>query len=249
MLKDFRQEKFDVIIQAGQSNSEGTGYGEAESPYVPSADVWYLNADFTLSVAAEAVEGNAIRGNYSLSFAQEYQKSGLLARGRKLLIVRASVGATGFSDNRWKLQDDLYNKMLAMMETALSLNPQNRAVAFLWHQGETDVLLDASQEMYFKNLKNLVEGVRLASGNIKLPVVMGDFVQQWKAEYPAQCDQVITAMRKMCESVPAAAFVETDGLLSNAQKFGGTDNIHFCRDALNSLGRRYFAAFASLVKN
>ena len=97
MLKDFRQEKFDVIIQAGQSNSEGTGYGEAEIPYVPSADVWYLNADYTISVAA--------------------------------------------------------------------------------------------------------------------------------------------------------AFVETDGLLSNAQKFGGTDNIHFCRDALNLLGRRYFAAFASLVKN
>lgn len=36
MLKDFSEEKFDIIIQAGQSNSEGYGFGKVEGPYEPS---------------------------------------------------------------------------------------------------------------------------------------------------------------------------------------------------------------------
>ena len=30
MLKDFTKEKFDIIIQAGQSNAEGNGMGNVE---------------------------------------------------------------------------------------------------------------------------------------------------------------------------------------------------------------------------
>lgn len=32
MLRDLSNEQFDVIIQAGQSNSNGTGYGPVEEP-------------------------------------------------------------------------------------------------------------------------------------------------------------------------------------------------------------------------
>lgn len=248
MLKDFTREKFDVIIQAGQSNSEGSGYGDADSPYVPDSDIWYLKADGTICVASEMVEGNMIRGDYSLSFAEEYKKNGRLAGGRKILIVRASVGATGFSDNRWKREGDLYQNMLAMVKTALSLNPQNHAVAFLWHQGETDALLNASQERHFRHLKDLLEGVRGAIGNLRLPVVMGDFVPQWRKAFASRSEPVEAAMRCACKEFPPAAFVETDGLLSNAQKNGSDDIIHFCRDSLNKLGKRYFAAFAELVR-
>lgn len=36
MLKDFTQEKFDIIVQAGQSNSEGYGVGPTEHTYNPN---------------------------------------------------------------------------------------------------------------------------------------------------------------------------------------------------------------------
>ncbi len=108
MLKNFSDESFDIIIQAGQSNSDGTGYGNAENPFVPNDDVWYLNSNFTITQACELAEGNLIRSNFSLSFARKYIKNGLLKNGRKLLIIRAAVGGTGFRDKRWGLSDDLF---------------------------------------------------------------------------------------------------------------------------------------------
>ena len=41
--------------------------------------------------------------------------------------------------------------------------------------------------------------------------------------------------------------IETADLLSNNQKNGGGDVIHFCRDALHELGRRYFSAYEKIV--
>ncbi len=79
MLKDFTKENFDILIQAGQSNSEGHSFGPADAPYEPNDLVWYLNGDFTISMAAEKVNGNEIQGNCGLSFAREYLAAGCLA--------------------------------------------------------------------------------------------------------------------------------------------------------------------------
>ena len=49
MLKDFTKESFDILIQAGQSNSEGYGFGPVDNPYQPNDRVWYLNGDFTIT--------------------------------------------------------------------------------------------------------------------------------------------------------------------------------------------------------
>ena len=38
------------------------------------------------------VQGGRITGDFSLTFAEEYEKAGLLQAGRKLLIVRAAIG-------------------------------------------------------------------------------------------------------------------------------------------------------------
>ena len=66
MLRDFTAERFDIIIQAGQSNADGTGFGPTADPWVPTEDVWYLNGDFTVTLATEAVNGNEIQSNFSL---------------------------------------------------------------------------------------------------------------------------------------------------------------------------------------
>ena len=138
MLRDFTEDKFDILIQAGQSNAEGYGFGPVDEPWQPDERVWTLNENFTISLAAEKVTGNQIQSNFSFAFAREYLNSGRLAEGRKLLILRAAVGGTGFLDNHWKPEDDLYLRMLDMIRTASGLNPENTPVALLWHQGETD---------------------------------------------------------------------------------------------------------------
>lgn len=252
MLKDFSKDEFDIVIQAGQSNSEGTGFGDVENPYVPNDKVWYLNNDFTISRAAELVAVNDIQSNYALSFSREYVDRGLLKGNRKLLILRAGVGGTGFSDGHWNMSGDLYLRMMDMIRASLALNPSNRLVAFLWHQGETDAILGASFEMHYNHLIHLLHSVRETFSVPTLPFITADFVHHWKNRNLAICTPVLDAIRAVCKECNDCVFIETDGLLSNEQQnkrhpWGWDDNIHFSRKSLYDLGERYFAAFASCI--
>ena len=256
MLHDFSKDTFDILILAGQSNAYGSSFGPAEAPYCPDGRIWYMNEDGTISLAAEAVEGNGIRACFALSFAREYVNAGKLAEGRKLLILRTAAGGTGFSDNRWKLTDDLYLRMMDMTRTALALNPDNRLVAFLWHQGETDAIRRATYDFHYHHLSTLLSTVRETFRAPALPFIAGDFVHHWKYN-PANldaCFPVLDAIHAVCRDFEACAFVETDGLDSNAQgknppESRKYDDIHFSRDATYELGKRYFAAFEAIVND
>lgn len=248
MLRDFGKEEFDIVIQAGQSNSEGCGLGEATTPFIQSSDILYLNNDFTICVAHEAVSGNEIVGNFSLAFCTKYIESGKLLGGRKLLIIRAAIGGTGFLDSRWGMLDDLYLRMIEMIKTALELNPKNKLVAFLWHQGETEAFMNANKQLHFNNLSMLVNSVRSIFDSENLPFIAGDFVSQWKNYNMEICAPVIAAIKDVCGSIGHAQFVETDGLQSNDQKINNQDTIHFSRESLNQLGVKYYNAFCNITK-
>ncbi|MDR1059808.1 MAG: sialate O-acetylesterase [Clostridiales bacterium] len=244
MLKDFGKEALDIVIQAGQSNAEGCGIGPADDPFMPSGDILYLDSGFMIFPACERIWSNDIVGDFSLAFCSRYIADGRLGAGRKLLVVRAAVGGTGFLDNRWKPSDDLFLQMLEMAKTAVELSPRNRIAAFLWHQGETDATLGAGREEHLGRLAALVGMVRDAFGCSRAPFVAGDFVGQWKEDNLDMCAPVVEAVRDACARLDNARFVETAGLQSNDQRIGNGDTIHFCRDALNKLGERYYSAFA-----
>jgi len=253
MLKDFTKETFDILIQAGQSNSEGYGFGNIENPYNPDNNVYYLTPDFIIEHATERVTGNQIQSNFGLSFAQEYIDAGMLEENRKILILRAAVGGTSFTDHRWGMQDDLYLRMIEMIKTALELNPANRLVALLWHQGETDAQKRATYDMHYNNLKNLVCSVREIFDAKKLPFIAGDFVHHWKNNNLDLAVPVVDAIHAVCKECQPSAFVESDGLLSNLEELGynplgWTDTIHFSRKAIYELGKRYFNAFVEISK-
>lgn len=249
MRKIFKKTGFDIIIQAGQSNSEGCGVGSVAEPFVPNDDIWYLNNDLKIKQAAESGKKREPVGNFSLSFAAAYIKKGLLQPGRKVLILRTAVGGTGFLDNRWGMKDDLFLKMMEMIDTALKLNPDNKLVALLWHQGETDAILNASEQGHFENLSGLVTAVRSTFNCGDLPFIAGDFVQHWKMDNLAVCAPVIAAIKRVCQSAGHARFVETADLQSNDQNSGNKDTIHFCRQAVYELGERYFEAFCNISGN
>ena len=251
MLKNFRKEKFDVIIQGGQSNSDGSGHGNVPKHYTVNDKVWYLNQDFTISMAQERVYGNHISGDFSLEFARSYIEDGLLKERRNLLIIRAVVGGTGFADKRWGLMDDLFLQMLEMTKTALELNDENRLVAFLWHQGESETGVP-NYDTHYNNLSNLVKTVRTEFKQSGLPFMAGDFVELWRQNNPETWKPVIEAIRAVCEQIGNAAFVETGGLKSNFEEYGleadgFKDDIHFSRAALYELGDRYYAAYKSVM--
>ena len=257
------KDKFDIVIEGGQSNAEGTGYGDVAVSYKPSEKVCYLydkrqielcetglkttglpNEPFAIEVAKEKEENGNIRGDFSLSFAENYIKNKMLAHDRKLLIVRSAVGGTGFYKGHWGKHDYLYMRMLAMIEYALSLNSENRVVGFLWHQGEHDAFEGNSAENYHQQLTEMINGVREKFGNI--PFIAGEFVHDWTSKNFEICIPILSVIRKVVAEVGNSAFVETSDLFSNNQKLGNGDDIHFCREALYDLGERYFREYALL---
>lgn len=261
---DLLKEKFDILIQAGQSNAEGTGLGPVQKQYVPTEKVCYLSAEkevtilenglkidyaakpFFIEVAKERVSEGKKYGDFSLTFCQEYIKNGLLKEDRKLLIIRAAVGGTGFYKKQWGVGNILHSKMIELVDYALSLNCENRVVGFLWHQGEHDAFERNLPQNYYYQLSDTIKDVRSRYG--EMPFICADFVNEWKQLNIEQCAPIVEMIKKVSCDIGKSAFIETSDLLSNNQVVANGDNIHFCRESLHELGRRYFQSFRALVR-
>jgi hypothetical protein len=259
---------FDIIIQAGQSNAEGSGKGnDARYAFFPNENIYYLTGDLPETVfvsphgyrqqltgaggnshiviaPAEAEAG----GDFALAFARKYMEDGHLRQGRKVLIVRAAVGGTGFLDGNWKIGDRLQRRMTLFTETALTLNRSNRLVAFLWHQGENDIICGSDEQTYFGHFSSLINDLRNWFRVPALPFAAGDFVPDWK-EHRVNEEQwlpVVCALRDAAGRL-GGCFVGTEGLPSNDQVLRNGDSIHFSKGALYDLGARYYQAFRELL--
>ena len=79
----------------------------------------------------------------------------------------------------------------------------------------------------------------------EIPFVSGDFVNHWKSENIEDCLPIVEKIKAVTLDA-GGVFVETSDLPSNDQATGNGDNIHFCREALHTLGKRYFSAFLAI---
>lgn len=273
---DFEKQRFDVVILAGQSNAEGNGVRSKDVPEkridgvyeLIDANVAYpyfdekenatklvvtMPTEFVLREARERTDGENFRSDISETFAADYIAAGRLKAGRKILIVKAAVGGTGFALGQWGVGNPLWTRMVGMIDYALGLNPENRVVAFLWHQGEHDAFEQAwlSPEeryaFYVGKYKQQCLAVRNIYGDV--PVICGGFVDHWaeKPENKSACDAVEKALYDVSVEIGKSAFVGSEGLLSNDQLIKNGDDIHFCYKSVYELGHRYFSAFEKIV--
>lgn len=256
----FENQKFDIVIQGGQSNAEGYGRGETKTPYIPDEKIMYLknpdyiwnhdkrkftyNDVFTVEIADEWSYDNVKYGDFSLSFAKSYIEKGYLAEDRKILIVRAAIGGTAFFDHIWGINDPLGERMFKMIKYALSLNAENRIVAFLWHQGEDDVCLGNPIKNYYNQLIGLFNETRRLFGN--MPIIAADLVHDWKDFEPAK--PIRDTIKQVLIDMGNSVFVDTTGLPSNDAIFHDGDKVHFSKDSIYKLGVRYFAAYEEIQK-
>ena len=257
-------EKYDIFIQAGQSNAEGSGLGPVTEEYIPDERICYLealrsvittnegldiqfhNEPFQLMVGAEHGTAENPIGDFSLTFSKAYIDAGLLAPGRKILIIRAAVGGTGFQKKHWGMEDILYLKMLEMIDYAVSLNPENQIKGVLWHQGEHDAFEGNTGERYHHQLAMLLNSLQKRYNISKLPFVCGSFVSDWRKKNEEICKPILKSLQRVASEM-RGAYVEAGDLLSNNEKTGNGDDIHFCRESLHILGRRYFDAYQEIV--
>ncbi len=268
-------DKFDIIIVAGQSNASGCGKGETSTPWETNPKIMMLNEDFTadvvktpygdmldikntgnmhLDVADERCEKSEKMASFCLSFAKKYLENDLKS-DRKILLVQTAVGGTGFAKNHWGEDEILAKRMYKMTEQALKMNPENRVVGVLWHQGEHDIFRNASfnyqqrYDFYYKNFSTLIRNLRDEYGE-KLPFISGGFCKSWLITEPEESVRAVTnAILDVHKEISSSAHVtETDDLKSNHEVLGNGDVVHFSREASYELGRRYYKKFESIKK-
>lgn len=258
--------KYDIIIQGGQSNAEGTGFGPVSNDLALPVNIYYLEAEKTVEVrdhvlyidfadkpfvikpAQERIKRGETYGDFSLTFAKAYVEAGLLEEDRQLLIVRGAIGGAGFKRGQWGLGRILYEKMIDLTDYACALEDGNRVVAFLWHQGETDAVEKNIPEVYEKELRETVQDVRARYGQ-EIPFIAGDFAHDWKNKNLGISSPILEKIQEVIKTEKHCAFVDTSGLKSNNQIVNNGDDIHFCRESLRELGLRYFSAFQQIEKN
>jgi hypothetical protein len=266
---NYTEQAYDIIVLAGQSNAQGTGRGCVLNEYMPDGDiislspiysisrtieneiskraVIYSDEPFLFDIASERVVNEMKNGDLSLTFARCYKNNGYLRSGRKLLIIRAAIGATGFMHGQWGINSPLYNKMCEMLDYALSLNKDNKLVALLWHQGEHEVGKGNPPQNYKNQLMEMLLDFKVRFKAPHLPIITADFSKKWKAAKREKADAISTVIKEVVTEL-GGIFIDTSGLLSNSEKNGDDDVIHFCRESLYILGEMYFNEYRALVQ-
>lgn len=241
-LKELKDQPFDVIVYAGQSNSMGFGVGDEELCYVPDDDILMYYKGRIYTATERKINRKDKRAIFALYFAKKYKEQ-CLEKGRKIMLIGAAVSGTGFSDHRWGIGEDLYNNLLKMTRTVMSGLPNSRLKCILWHQGEADVEKNAPAEYYESKLMTLIEDYRRQTGINDLPFIAGDFVPEWKQEV-VYSDVISKVAEKCVLSIKNGGYVYTDGLKGNPSP----DEIHFCRKSLKLLGERYFDTYKRICE-
>ena len=269
LIKNPTDDKFDIIIVAGQSNALGCGIGETEKPFIPNERIMMLNEDFTadfiddnlimensgncyIAVADDRVENGQKKASFCLSFAQNYLKNNLDS-DRKILLVQTAVGGTGFAKKHWGENEKLTVRMFEMVNMALAMNKENKVVAVLWHQGEHDMYRNESLTykekyvFYFNKLYYFIKNLREVYGSV--PFISGGFCPSWTAQNKISSVNAINDAYKNLNRVfeKIAHVWKVDDLKSNNDMVKCGDVIHFCRDSSYKLGRRFYKEYKNII--
>ena len=273
---DKKERKFDIIVVAGQSNAEGNGMRARGTGEVVNPDVFHfidknpsyidvnekgeavlhitMPPETIVEVAHERECGEMIASDFSETFANEYIKGGNLAKGRSVLIVKAAVGGAGFMKKQWGVGNPLSDRLLSMIEGAMSLSEENRIVAFLWHQGEHDAYENDAVEdkerydFYYKSFTEQVMAVRERYGK-DIPVLAAEFVRTWEwgLQHPCRIETIYSATRDALKDMGKGCFISSEGLKSNNEAIGNGDDIHFSSESVRELGARYYKKYSELI--
>ena len=227
-------------------------------PWTIDKDIFMLKGDLcssgatTYNIIPADERGKDKLGVFALPFALRY-KNEFLQEGRKILIIDCALGGTGFCTGHWTKDGALYNKMLDMIDKALALNSENKVIAMLWHQGETDVwrLKDKYTDKeffdyYYNNIFSLVQGTREKVGAV--PFICAGFTNDFYNNDP-RCIVAELAYERVVKDVKNAEFCQGNDLMSINQVFGKKDeDVHFTKESLYILGNRYYDAYKKLRK-
>ena len=230
----------DLYLLAGQSNMAGRGTVEPEDrvavggiamldrsmAWVPAMDPVHFDKP-TAGVGPARAFAIAVRSKQA---------------ARDIGLVPTAVGGSPISS--WEpgaldaaTKTHPYDDAIARAHVAMR---EGRFRAVLWHQGESDATPERSI-LYAQRLRTLITRFRDELGDPNLPFIIGQLGQFPRANWSAAKVRVDSAQRAIAASMPGVAFVVSDGLGQRG------DSVHFDSPAARELGRRYAAAYLTLV--
>jgi hypothetical protein len=248
---DPRDTGSDIVLVIGQSNAQGAGV-----PFDSSIDI--LTSGINQFAGSEGPENTVIpaieslyhvgrwvdgtngrpRVGPTMEFARQYFYT--QPSNRDVLIVPAALGSTSITGNAsysWDPDNttaavNLFHRAIEKTQMALALNPNNRLVAIIWHQGESDA--GAKTESQYRT--KLLQIIDLLHGEFgaTVPFLVGGMVPEWVGTNPLR-----VAIQSALASIPAQRnyTAYTPGPSGMYQD----DFIHYSAPGARELGRRYFS--------
>lgn len=218
--------KYKIIAAIGQSNMVGRATSDGSSH--PPETRQYRYAEGVIPTTSPLNHTGANQGQMGLdvTFTQRLAAAGL----KKIIIVPAAQGGTGFSDNRWNPGDSNYNSALVHINT-LTRMYNLPIIAFIWHQGERDVAMTG----YQTNLDTMIASIRtdVDKASPTTPFILGNI----KFAGDEAINAIITDTPNR---IPATAVASSSDLTQY-------DDVHFDTIGIKTLGERYYEALQSIL--
>jgi hypothetical protein len=237
------REKVWLFVLAGQSNMAGRGQVEP-CDTVPHPRIFSVTPDKRWVVAREPLQlyQPALTGlGPGMAFARALVEE--LDEEIYIGLIPCAVG--GSSVGNW-LSDSLYKGVRLksnFTDKLLWAKEYGTVKGIIWHQGEADATAEKIA-FYKSDLTLLLDYFREVTGDDNLPVIAGELgifpgVEENRQEYLCLNDILL----EISQDDPYMALVRSFGLKAKA------DNVHFDGPSQRIMGRRYAAAWLSLMRN
>lgn len=229
-----------LFLLVGQSNMAGRG-AVTDADRQPYPSVFVLNKENTWASQGEPIhfdKPELVGVGLGFTFAKLVADQ---APGATIGLIPCAVGGTPVS--RWQPGADLYEAAIARARIALK---DGHLAGILWHQGESECGNEAQARAYAQSLLAVASGFRRDLNAPDVPFIAGElgeylYTRITENEYHPRI--VNAQVHQLPALLPRSAVVSAAGLGHNG------DQLHFNAEALKELGRRYFMAWQSLIKN
>jgi len=225
-------QSLDLFLLIGQSNMAGRGVPEAEDK-TAHPRVWTLTKTNDWAPAVDPLhfdKPTAAGVGPGLSFGKtiaEKQPKSFIG------LIPAAVGGTSIDE--WNKGDKLYDAAVRRAKAAMA---HGKIKGILWHQGEADSEPDAVKA-YPAKLAKLIANLRTDLNAPDVPVIVGT-LGDFRQPPPTAFNAMIAQTPKL---IPHTACVLAAGLKDK------NDGRHFTAEAQREFGRRYAAAYLSLIQS
>lgn len=239
--QDEHDNGYAVIPLLGQSNMVGKDSIQKNiDDYDKLIDdrVYQMDIEYNIEKASQPIDfvDENKRVSCWKSFCENLIKNGL---NRKILLVPAAVGGSGFQNNHWNQGDDTYNKAVEWINEATDLHPLNGILSCLWIQGETDNQSELGQDNYYNRFMAMIAGFEneIDQFDDETPFILS----QVNNSSAIDLDEFNNILNTIGSSDNRFYTTTKDDLLMR------TDETHFTAPSIRTIGKRMFSALSNIL--